>query len=156
MKEFTGSWSLELKDEGRGGGGRSVEFLERGCWAPGSEGLPSSTLVRTLFHITASIRPSGPRFTTAESRCRKLGSLNMALRTARHLGFGLRTFFSTSWTGHPVGDQLVTALNQAQGEAAVLQNMIISYSGDAPQRGLDFIPDQVFVNWPLTVEVGAV
>ena len=34
--------------------------------------------------------------------------------------------------------------------------MIISDSRDAAQRGLDLIPDQVFVNWPLPAEVGAV
>ena len=34
--------------------------------------------------------------------------------------------------------------------------MIISYSGDAVQRGLGLIPDQVFVNWSLPAEVGAV
>ena len=33
-----------------------------------------------------------------------------------------------------------------------LQNMIISYSGDAVQRGLGCIAHQVFVNWSLPAE----
>ena len=37
-----------------------------------------------------------------------------------------------------------------------LQNMIISYSDDAAERVPDLIPNQVFVHWPLTAEVGAV
>ena len=80
-----------------------------------------------------------------------------------------------------MGDQLVTALNPAQVQAVELgltdsifaregcrtpiawvdrkrqlQNMIISFSGDAVQSSLDLIPDQVFLNWPLPAEVGAV
>ena len=34
--------------------------------------------------------------------------------------------------------------------------MIISFSVDADQRGLGSIRDEVFVNWPLPAEVGAV
>ena len=83
-----------------------------------------------------------------------------------------------------MGDQLVTALKQAQVDAVEaveigitdsifalegcrepmawidlerqLQNMIISFSGDAVQRGLRLIQDQEFVNWSLPAEVGAV
>ena len=75
---------------------------------------------------------------------------NWTLPRFRALNF---FFLGHPGPGHPVGDQLVTALHQAQVEAVVpegrrkqsawvdlerqLQNMTISYLGGAVQRGLD-------------------
>ena len=104
----------------------------------------------------------------ADSLSRELGSLKRCAAHWTLLRLRALIFLTKSWTSHPVGDQLVTALNQAQVEAVEpvmtdsifalegcripiawfdlkrwLQTMIISYSGDAVQRGLDIVPDQV-------------
>ena len=115
----------------------------------GSEGLPSSILIRTLLHSHPQARDllSMPLALTsrhlADSLSCKLESLK---RRAAHWTFlGLRAlnvFFTTTWPGHPVGDQPVTAVNQAQVDAADAVEVGITdstFAVEGCRRTLDWV-----------------